>query len=146
MAREKQRRRWIGPVVIGIGMGLAALTTAYFSTKTPEPQRARPPVQRQEPRGIQLELIVSDAPGKFKGIGVRFDRAHQELFAQYAPVWYEIPEMRVKVQLYFEQGMTGFTATLPQPENLNGKTLVIYGIDPSTKQRKILYQTTIRYQ
>jgi len=149
MAREKKQRRWIGPVVIGTCMGLAALTAAYFSQdKTAQPRRERPSVvdQRQQQQGIHLELIVSDTPGKFKGIGVRLGRAQQELFSKYGPVWYEIPDMKMEFPLPVEQGMSGFTTTFPQPESLDGKTLIIYGTDPQTKQRKVLYQTTIRYQ
>lgn len=136
--------------MVSAGIGLAALTAAYFSQdKTSRPQREMPQVvdQRQQAQpGIQLELIASDMPGKFKGIGLRLDRAQQELFTMYAPVWYEVPEMNMTFPLPVEQGMSGFTTTFPQPESLDGKTFIIYGTDRAAQQRKVLYKMTIRHQ
>jgi len=110
------------------------------SVQEPVPaSRPEPPNEPQRHNGVTIDLIAGDH-GLYSGIHLKFSRDAQRVFAQYAPVHYEIPELDITFPLPLERGLAIAKTTFKEPKDALGKLVIIYGTDRHTKQTVELYR------
>jgi hypothetical protein len=98
------------------------------------------------PSDIGLELYVSQQDKNLvERVGLSIGAKVRVDWAVHAPVFYDVPgvlygpvELPVGNPLF-----SGFTLTLPKPQSLDGKVLVVYGRDRATREQKRLYHAVL---
>jgi len=121
--REDIRHRLV------MGTLAAVLTAGYVGILAQESSKPKPPVQQVQKPEITLELIAAESGGH-KAIHIKWNKAYKVEFVKYSSLWYEIPDIIAKSDPFTVTNADGDNsriANLPQPEDLNGKELFIYG-------------------
>lgn len=94
--------------------------------------------QQSVPKYFSIEYLPSGEAGKVKGFRLLFSPEQREALSKAAPVWYEVPEMKMRFPLpVHEPDFSAATTTFPNSEFIDGKTLVIYGLDRKLEEYKL---------
>lgn len=126
---------------------LAAGLVALLAGCGKDPMEGRPvrkaevqqPVIQTE-KYFSIEYLASDAPGQVKGFRLNFTPEQRAYLALFAPVHYEIPDMKMSFPLPVEDGVSSATTTFPNPASVDGKVLVLYGRDKKLEEFKLEYK------
>ncbi len=94
----------------------------------------------QSEKYFTIEYLVSDVPGQVKGFRLNFTPEQRAYLALFAPVHYEVPELKLSFPLPVEDGVSSATTTLKNPESVDGKVLAVYGRDGKLEEFKLQYK------
>jgi hypothetical protein len=136
-------------------VGIAAAAGLYFaaaprnesslekSYPTRAPGEVRPaPVYHIPSNDVFVDMIPpGESIENSRGVLVRLNERHVQSLAQYAPVWYEITGLKnFKVSIPVDKGQSLAAVEFASQLSLEGKTLMIFGMDPHTQQRATLFE------
>ncbi len=155
MGDDNQRSEEVGSGIgsifgiIGIAGVLTvggALVCTGRSTAQPLEQRVQtapvePQVRELPPEKYEIGFKIVSRNGLAEKVGFHLSPRGQVYASDFAPLSYAIPGVLQGVQQFpFEQGATGATITFAKPQDLSGKTFILYGMHPVTRERVKLYE------